>query len=70
MEVIRDPRGVVVVLGAVRRALTIAGAWVLLLEAAKNSSATTQTENITHFQRCAVSKCTVRMLSGWVLATD
>jgi len=70
MEAIHDPRGVVVVPGAVRGALTIAGTWVLLLAAATDSSATTQTENIAHFQPRAVSKSTVRMLSGWVLATD
>ena len=70
MEVIHDPRGVVVVAGAVRAALTIVGTWVLLLLAATDSSATTQIENITHFQRRAVGKCTVRVLSGWVLASD
>jgi hypothetical protein len=70
MEVMHDPRGVAVVPGAVRGELTIAGTWVLLLVAATDSSATTQTENITHFQRRAVGWCTVRMLSGWVLAND
>jgi len=63
-------RGVVVVPGAVRAALTIAETWVLLLAAAIDSSATTQTENIVHFQRRAVSKSTVRMFTGWLLATD
>jgi len=70
MEFINDLCGVVVVSGAVRGALTIAETWVPLLVVATDSSTTTQTENITHIQRSAVSQCTVQMLSGWVLATD
>lgn len=28
----------------------------------------TQTENIKHFEYCAVSRCTVGMHSGWIIA--
>ena len=69
MEVIHDPRGVVVVPWCCARGADYSGD-LGTATGGSYSSATTQTENITHFQRRAVSKCTVRMLSGWVLAIE
>jgi len=36
---------------------------------ATDSPATTQTDNILHFEYCAVNEWIMRMLSGWVATT-